>query len=895
MVPHCSARRTCRRFTFLFIIMFLFSNFFWTLPLPDDWHDVAKASVITIDSGGAGDHLTIQQGIDNATSGDILYVLAGYYPENVIVNKTITLIGAGQDNTTIDGMGLDSTLKIDNVPYVNITGFLINGSGSGPNMAGVSALFASIANISGMRFEDNKDAIYLDTSSQCTITNNTLMNCSVSGVYLRSSDDNHISSNSIVNCSSQGIYIRLSNHNNATRNEIDKASWGIGLDFSSSDNAIDNNEISNCSVGISVTFSLDNNITNNGIISCGDGISGISGDGDSFVSNEIINCTGVGVNLSGIDGASLDNNSVINCSVGIQSNDCENTTIINNAVHDNRYGIHIFNSILDLKNNTVWNNTQWGVWIDPGSVESIPSFRRNLVNGILLNQSYHYLQDGLVLLDIDRDGGRGTGFTGNFSNGGLLNLFNCTDVSISNSTFSNNSHAVVSYNSMNITVEDSDLTSSISFGIEVRGGSNISIVNCTKEDGQYFLDATNITESLFLDNFIANTSSNAIVLGKSGGYCDNISIFDTTIADVSGSGVIIDNVNNCSMIGLNVSGCGANGIESRNSTNVSIVNSSLSGSTNRDLYIIDSDVRSLNSTLSDGTPLVSTGSELEVLWFLHVKVENSTGAPLPTSNLTITDSFDDQMNRTTNNMGWHRFIPVTQYVNSGGVISYHTPHNITANNTGYYNYTEQMDMNSSKTILFSLVKYNFPPYPPSNIAPAQTHNRTPVITWNPAYDPESSPLTYTISLWNGTNSSYPILIDADVTFQPSFNILVPLDYHRIYYIEVNASDGSNGTSSTVNGTIEVVNNPPFSPVLGITGNNSYEEIICTIVAPSDDIDTDPIDPITYTYKWYRNGLFMPSLSVDNASAINSTVPPNELTVGDNWTCRVIPGDGIDTG
>ncbi len=66
----------------------------------------AIADTIIVAKDGNGDYSSIQNAIDNATEGDIIKVWEGTYEENVVVNKTVSLIGNGSEVATIDGGGV---------------------------------------------------------------------------------------------------------------------------------------------------------------------------------------------------------------------------------------------------------------------------------------------------------------------------------------------------------------------------------------------------------------------------------------------------------------------------------------------------------------------------------------------------------------------------------------------------------------------------------------------------------------------------------------------------------------------------------------------------------------------------------------------------------------------
>ena len=60
-----------------------------------------KSNIIYVDNGGGADYTQIQDAIDNADDGNIIYVQNGTYFETLVINKSISLIGASPDKTII--------------------------------------------------------------------------------------------------------------------------------------------------------------------------------------------------------------------------------------------------------------------------------------------------------------------------------------------------------------------------------------------------------------------------------------------------------------------------------------------------------------------------------------------------------------------------------------------------------------------------------------------------------------------------------------------------------------------------------------------------------------------------------------------------------------------------
>jgi len=200
------------------------------------------------------DYPTIQEAINNASSGDTIFVQKGTYHENVVVNKSVALIGDDVD-LTADGAG---TVIYINASYVSIHGFTIRNSGTNPYDSGIYVDHSIGSNISGNKILNTNDGISLYYSSSILISSNVISFNYKSGVVFYSSSNNVIACN-ILSFNYLGVYLYSSDENIISDNIVSSNYYGIQL-YSSGKNLISGNNVSaSLNVGMYITFGSANN------------------------------------------------------------------------------------------------------------------------------------------------------------------------------------------------------------------------------------------------------------------------------------------------------------------------------------------------------------------------------------------------------------------------------------------------------------------------------------------------------------------------------------------------------------------------------------------------------------------------------------------------------------
>jgi parallel beta-helix repeat protein len=197
---------------------------------------------------------SIQEVINSAQMGDVIFVHEGTYSQQVFVNKSLTLIGEDANTTIIEGV------RAHKASYVKISGFTIRRSIHGIDLDECNSITISGNIVTG----NMQYGIFVVNSRNIIISGNIILNNGDRGVYLRYSSYNTVSNNTVSIHSEYGILLFHSDNNVISDNTVSNNWYGIRLD-SSSNNSVFGNTITNNDLGIS-SITCSNNICYNNFI-----------------------------------------------------------------------------------------------------------------------------------------------------------------------------------------------------------------------------------------------------------------------------------------------------------------------------------------------------------------------------------------------------------------------------------------------------------------------------------------------------------------------------------------------------------------------------------------------------------------------------------------------------
>ena len=312
-------------------------------------HNVLE-STITVDDDGNADYSCIQEAINNAKSGDTIYIYKGNYLENLVIDKSIVLQGEDKSSTIIKGDFLDDTVWIK-ASFVEIKNLKIRESINDGYSAGIRVIEKR-----WYHADDPPDVISNIKISNCEIENN---NC---GIRFSNVKESEIISCNINNNLCSSVYFCTANNIKIKNCDIFenglKTTYGYytgGIVLTNGYGKSKNIEISDCRIYDNIYSGISVNSIENVVIE----------------NNYITNNSNMGVEIKNtknkielVDNHINNNGNYNRFDSGIFLQDNSNVTLDNNKIYDNKkYGIYLLRcSLVNVKINTIKRN-DYGIYI----------------------------------------------------------------------------------------------------------------------------------------------------------------------------------------------------------------------------------------------------------------------------------------------------------------------------------------------------------------------------------------------------------------------------------------------------------------------------------------------------------------------------------------------------
>ena len=209
----------------------------------------SMGDILYVGGSGLHNYSKIQDAVDNASAGDIIFVYSKAVPyyENIIITKNnIQLIGENNYLTIIDGNYTSSVIEIIG-DRVTVKGFTIQHSGS-------------------VEYPEYNAGIHLlYPSDYINITNNVIID-NFNGICLQGSKNNTISKN-IVSNNVKGLLIFADSvFNIISKNNVENNDYGFFFGFTVYNYIIENNIANSTEYGMYFYFACVNTIQKNNFV-----------------------------------------------------------------------------------------------------------------------------------------------------------------------------------------------------------------------------------------------------------------------------------------------------------------------------------------------------------------------------------------------------------------------------------------------------------------------------------------------------------------------------------------------------------------------------------------------------------------------------------------------------
>ncbi len=354
LIGDCHTRR--RFSTALIVVLFLFSA------------GVGSAEVIYVEPGNS-----IQDAVNNSTSGDLVIVKPGEYKENIVVNVSgikISSESGNPEDVLVRARDRNSSAFLVRADNVTISGFNITRQGEIPGILKVSGSADSPD-----RGNNSSDPGSVepgqasDSGSDMPVSQSNGESCPSAGICLEQVNNCTIENNRFFE-NRYGVYLQNSRNSTLLKNTFFRN--GIWLDEGCGENLLINNTIEESNIVLGA-HCWDNIMFRNRL-SNGEGISIACCGGNNLVSrNEIINCS-TGIDIYDVQARTvLRDNRIADCGSGIYLTFVFDSRVYNNTISNGSTGISLKEDCHDneLSNNTIIASNESGIHLLDYSADNL--------------------------------------------------------------------------------------------------------------------------------------------------------------------------------------------------------------------------------------------------------------------------------------------------------------------------------------------------------------------------------------------------------------------------------------------------------------------------------------------------------------------------------------------
>jgi len=458
-----------------------------------------------VGGSGPGNYTKIQDAINDSTDGYTIFVYQNtYFEHNILVNKSITIIGEDRDTTIIDGEGNKKVLSIV-ADYVRIQELTIQNA------------------------KDDGAGIYI-WSNYSEIINNNIRDNYFDGIHLAGISHDNVISNNIIDDNNAGIkvnkykttIVELEN-NTIINNTIDHNYKGIILTAGRGE-IVSGNTISNSDDGgIWIHSRSKNTIKNNNIVSNSPGIWILDSDDNLLFNNKIEDNSEDGISISSSDNNNIFSNEISNNNKGIEFGNC-----VKNIVEDNTFSHNkdraIFFECTSYKNEFLhnrFNDNNIGIHVRPGNSDNIFSYNSFFDDGFFIESfpnTYSYNKvNGKPFIYLEDESNEVL----DNENVGQIICASCNSITIKNHDLSNTCIGIQFFHCSDCVISSNNLRDNKRAGIHIRGNRNNIIGNDISNNGKfgiYIIENNNLIEN---NHIYSNDECGVHILGNGNSILGN--------------------------------------------------------------------------------------------------------------------------------------------------------------------------------------------------------------------------------------------------------------------------------------------------------------------------------------------------------------------------------------